>query len=256
MRLKAEIREALRERNRVIRQTGDRTSNEYIIAKTTLTEKRTKYKRELRQWEENWWNQLAEECQQACQMGKIGTMYKILQRLQRRREYNNSKSIMLFTVEEFKGHLEKITHKRYENSPDQISKTVEKVVELKVEEETLERNNELIVQIPSFEEIKNEIAKMKDAAPGEDEIRLRCIRETGDEIRKSVYRQIQWLWENPAHRWNEEQKVGIILPLHKKGDKKDMNNFRGICLLPIMSRILARILATRLRNWAEATSRF
>ena len=32
-----------------------------------------------------------------------------------------------------------------------------------------------------------------------------------------------------------------------------MNNFRGICLLPIMSRILARILATRLRNWAEAT---
>ena len=94
---------------------------------------------------------------------------------------------------------------------------------------------------------------MKDAAPGEDEIHLRHIREIGDEIRKSVYRQIQWLWENPAHRWNEEQKVGIIIPLHKKGDKKDMNNFRGICLLPIMSRILARILATRLRIWAEAT---
>ena len=45
----------------------------------------------------------------------------------------------------------------------------------------------------------------------------------------------------------------MIIPLHKKRDKKDMNNFRGICLLPIMSRILARILATRLRNWAEAT---
>ena len=32
-----------------------------------------------------------------------------------------------------------------------------------------------------------------------------------------------------------------------------MNNFRGVCLLPIMRRILTRILATRLRNWAEAT---
>ena len=32
-----------------------------------------------------------------------------------------------------------------------------------------------------------------------------------------------------------------------------MNTFRGVCLLPIMSRILARILVTRLRNWAEAT---
>ena len=94
---------------------------------------------------------------------------------------------------------------------------------------------------------------MKDAAPGEDEIQLRCIREAGDAIRKGLYRKIQWLWENPAHRWNNGQKVGIIIPLHMKGDKKDMNDFRGVCLLPIMSRILARMLATRLRNWAEAT---
>ena len=94
---------------------------------------------------------------------------------------------------------------------------------------------------------------MKDAAPGEDETRLRYIRAAGDEIRKSENRKIQWLWENPPYRWNDEQKVGITIPLHKKGDKKDINNFRGICLLPIMSRILARILATRLRNWTEAT---
>ena len=82
-----------------------------------------------------------------------------------------------------------------------------------MEEETLERNNKLIVQNPSFEEIKNEIRKMKDAVPGEDEIRLRYIREAGDGIRRSVYRKIQWLWENPAYRWNDEQKVRIIIPL-------------------------------------------
>ena len=37
----------------------------------------------------------------------------------------------------------------------------------------------------------------------------------------------------------------------KKGDRKNPNNYRGVCLLPILSRILARILATRLRNWAK-----
>ena len=99
-------------------------------------------------------------------MGQIGTMYKMLQRLQRRGEYSNNKTIMLFTEEEIKGHLEKITHERYEDSPDQISKTIEQVVELTVEQEKLELqrscNIELIVQIPSFEEIKNEIVKMKD----------------------------------------------------------------------------------------------
>ena len=68
------------------------------------------------------------------------------------------------------------THERYGNSPDQISKTLEKVGELTVEEGTLERNDELFFQIPSFEEIKNEIAKMKDVAPREDEIRLRYMR--------------------------------------------------------------------------------
>ena len=81
-------------------------------------------------------------------MGQIGRMYKILQRLQRRGDNNNSKTIMHFSEEEFKGHLEKITHERYENSPEQILKTIEKVEGLTVEEETLESNNELIVQNP------------------------------------------------------------------------------------------------------------
>ena len=47
-----DISEVLRERNRVIRQTVDRASDEYDIAKARLTEKRANCKRELRQWEE------------------------------------------------------------------------------------------------------------------------------------------------------------------------------------------------------------
>ena len=135
-------------------------------------------------------------------MGQIGRMYKVRQRLQRRGEYNNSKKIMHFTEEEFKGHLEKLTNERYENSPEQILKTFEKV-----EEETLERNNELLIQNPSFEKMKNEIRKMKDAAPGEDEIRLRYIREAGDEIRKSAYRKIQWLWKTPHTDGMKDRKL-------------------------------------------------
>ena len=119
-------------------------------------------------------------------MGQIGRMYKIFQRLQRRGEHKNNKTIMLFTEEEFSDHLEKITHEQYESSPDQILKTIKKAEELTVEEETSERNNKLIIQGPSFEEIKNEIARTEDAASGEDEIRLRYFREAGDEINKGA----------------------------------------------------------------------
>ena len=46
---------------------------------------------------------------------------------------------------------------------------------------------------------------------------------------------------------NERPKV----PLHKKGNINDRNNFRGVCLLSMGSRILARVIANRLRTWSE-----
>ena len=57
--------------------------------------------------------------------------------------------------------------------------------------------------------------------------------------------------EYPSEYMGRILKVGAIIPLFKKGDKIDPNNYRGICLLPMLSRVLSRILATRIRMWAE-----
>jgi hypothetical protein len=51
--------------------------------------------------------------------------------------------------------------------------------------------------------------------------------------------------------WDEYLKVGIMIPLYKKGDCNDCNNYRGICLLSMGSRILARVIAKRVAWWAE-----
>ena len=40
-------------------------------------------------------------------------------------------------------------------------------------------------------------------------------------------------------------KIGLVIPLHKKGDKNNPNNFHWGVLLAMESRILARILASR-----------
>ena len=56
--------------------------------------------------------------------------------------------------------------------------------------------------------------------------------------------------------WNKEElpeewKGSIIVPIHKKGDKTDCNNYRGISLLPTTYKILSNILLSRLIPYAE-----
>ena len=44
---------------------------------------------------------------------------------------------------------------------------------------------------------------------------------------------------------------GILVPVPKKGDLSDVNNYRGITLTSIFSKIHSHILDERLRTWAE-----
>ena len=46
-------------------------------------------------------------------------------------------------------------------------------------------------------------------------------------------------------------KTGIIVPLHKKGAENNTGNFRVVCLLSMISRILARVSTFRLTEGSE-----
>ena len=45
--------------------------------------------------------------------------------------------------------------------------------------------------------------------------------------------------------------VCVIVPIYKKGDRTDCNNYRGISLLPTTYKVLSNILLSRLIPYAE-----
>ena len=249
--LKENIREGLRKRNEIKRKATDEYDQSLIEAREELRQARRAYKNQLKEWEEQWWDQKAEECRIACEEGKMRVMYDLLKQLQRRGEYNNAKNLLLFSEETFKEHLEKITKERFEGNPGRMQQVIELVEVREKSQEKIQWWQDFMTAQPDDDEIQKELNKMRDSAPGQDAIRLRFIKMAHPKVKGVIFNEIRKLWETPASQWPKQLKVGLVIPLHKKGDRKNPNNYRGVCLLPILSRILARILATRLRNWAE-----
>ena len=53
-----------------------------------------------------------------------------------------------------------------------------------------------------------------------------------------------WISEKFPDEWNE----GFIVKIPKKGDLRDCNNWRGICVLPAIAKVIAKIILERLKT--------
>ena len=80
---------------------------------------------------------------------------------------------------------------------------------------------------------------------------MKYIRRASTEVVEAVINLVIYMFNERADKWENSLKCGQIIPLHKKGSRNDTNNYRGVCLLPMASRILARVLSKRLRWWSE-----
>jgi len=104
---------------------------------------------------------------------------------------------------------------------------------------------ETLVPEPSASEVELAIDKLKShKSPGTDQIPAELIKAGGRTIFLEIHKLIISIWkkEKLSEEWNES----IIVPIHKKGDKTDRNNYRGISLLPATYKNLSNILLSRL----------
>ena len=215
-----------------------------------LKEARREMKTNLRRWEREWWEEVISECTEACNTGRIGEMYRILKKLGIRGKSDTGVGRTRITSEQFRDHFAGVSQDRYERDPNEIETALEDVEDLRMLPEAREAN-EFLNEPPEREEIEKEMKNVKDSAPGEDEVRMNYINWADTRIKAKVVDLVQQMFNTRAHRWEDSVKTGLMIPLHKKGPRDDRNNYRGVVLLAMASRILARVLATRLRWWSE-----
>lgn len=111
-------------------------------------------------------------------------------------------------------------------------------------------NSEAQIEIPSFEEVRNAIMRLKNnKCPGIDGIPGEIWKYGGGALQSRLYELILKIWneERQPYEWN----MGVICPVHKKGSKKNCSNYRGIALLPTAYKVLSYLLLGRLEPYAE-----
>jgi hypothetical protein len=94
------------------------------------------------------------------------------------------------------------------------------------------------------------IAKLKKyKSPGSDQIPAELIQAGGKILLSAIPKLINYVCkkEELPEKWKES----IIVPVHKKGDKTDCNNYRGTSRLSTSYKILSNILLSRLGPYID-----
>jgi sorting nexin-29 len=86
-------------------------------------------------------------------------------------------------------------------------------------------------------------------SPGIVQIPAELIQAGRNTLRSDIHKFINCIWnkEELPEQWMEF----IIVPIYKKGDKKDCSNYRGISLLLTSYKILSNIILSMLTPYVD-----
>ena len=101
---------------------------------------------------------------------------------------------------------------------------------------------------PTIHEVERAISQMKsNKAPGVDGIPPEALKHGGPVLCSRLHKFLNVCWEQG--KIPNDLRDAVIITLYKnKGEKSDCSNYRGITLLSIAGKILARILLNRLQD--------
>ena len=105
--------------------------------------------------------------------------------------------------------------------------------------------------LPAWTEFMEAMRSVKDSSPGKDGVSILMIQCGGRRLHQEIYATICRMWCSDAEQWALLLRTGLGVTLLKEGDRNDLDNYRAVVLLPMVSRILSRIISCRVRDFAE-----
>ena len=103
------------------------------------------------------------------------------------------------------------------------------------------------------EEVENSLSMIKsNKSPGTDRILNEMLKSSSLEITPFLISLFNHIFRN--HIFPNEWKKSIIVPIHKKGNVNDCNNFRPISLTSLLSKTYTNILNKRLTHFVECNN--
>ena len=108
---------------------------------------------------------------------------------------------------------------------------------------------ELDLYQTSEHEILNIVNNLGDVSPGSDGIPGHVIKKVIDAILIPIVHICNKSFITGI--FPSKFKIARITPIYKKGDKDELSNYRPISILPVLSKVLERLVCTRLTEHLE-----
>ena len=150
---------------------GDATARE------RRKELRKTYRAQKVQWEESWWLRIVEKVKEAGLTGDARQLYQTLRQIGVKKLNNVEEE--QFSPDEYRDHFKRVSENRYERSIEEVRATA-----AEVETRTgplIDEGKEFLKKEISLEEMRREVMKIRDSAPGVDGIRALAIKSLDED---------------------------------------------------------------------------